>query len=217
MNLTFRAEMKMIVHEIDGVPVTIVGKTIAASTSKIEAMMDGAEEADRLRVGGKVRCSYVDPVGVHEFWTTITAADGLALNHRLVRMSIAVPGDSEHIQRREHVRVALELPVLVDDLKDDQYVCTMVDLSAGGVAVVWPADTEPIETGAMVEVRFRSERFDHHHVAQVLGPYQRGKETIMRFRFEGITNAGRDRLATVVFAAQREALRQQKDGPVRVR
>lgn len=209
--------MKMIVHEIDGVPVTIVGKTIAATSSKIEAMVDGAEEADRLRQGAKVRCSYVDAVGVHEFWTVVTAAEGLALNHRLVRLSVAVPSEAEHIQRREHVRVAIEMPVLVDDLKGEQHVCTMVDLSAGGVAVVWPADTQPIATGSMVEVRFRSERFDHHHVAQSLGPYQRGKETIMRFRFEGITNAGRDRLATVVFAAQREALRQQKDGPVRVR
>lgn len=217
MALTFRPDMKMIVHEVDGVPVTIVGKTIAASSSKIEAMMDGAEEADRLRAGAKARCSYVDPVGVHEFWTVITSADGLALNHRLVRLAIAVPTDAEHVQRREHVRVPLEMPVLVDDLKYEQYVCTMVDLSAGGVAVVWPVESEPIETGAMVEVRFRSERFDHHHVAQVLGPYQRGKETIVRFRFEGITNASRDRLATVVFAAQREALRQQNDGPVRAR
>lgn len=217
MRVAFRPEMKMIVHEIDGVPVTIVGKTIATTMSKIQAMVDGAEESDRLRPGAKVRCSYVDAVGVHEFWTVVTSAEGLALNHRLVRLGVAVPSEAEHIQRREHVRANIELPVLVDDLKAQQYGCTMVDLSAGGVAVLWPADTDPISTGAMVEIRFRSERFDHYHVAQTLGPYQRGKQTVMRFRFEGLTNAERERLASVVFAAQRAELRRQKESPIRVR
>lgn len=211
MSLTFRPDMKTIVHEVDGHAVTVIGKTISATSGTVLTMMDAGAEVERFRMGAKLRCSYVDPGGVHEFRTVVAGVDGLALNHRLLRLSFATPTTAERIQRRNYVRAPAELPVLVDDLKEGQYVCTMVDLSAGGVAVRWPDDVDGIDTGAMVEVRFRSERFDHFHVAQVLGPYPIAKQTIIRLRFEGITNAERDRLATVVAAAQREALRQQKE------
>jgi c-di-GMP-binding flagellar brake protein YcgR len=210
MSLTFRPDMKAIVHDIDGDAVTVIGKTIDGSSTALVAMMDAGEVADRLRPGARVRCSYVDPQGVHEFTSSVVSADGLALNHRLVRLTVAAPSNAERHQRREHVRVALELPVQVytDELS---VVSTSVDLSAGGMAMAWPDDAPDIETGSMVEVRFRSDRFDHHHQAQVLGSYERNKVRLMRLRFEGITKSGQDRLATVVFAAQREALRRQRE------
>jgi c-di-GMP-binding flagellar brake protein YcgR len=211
MSLTFRPDMKAIVHEVDGDPVTVIGKTIDGSSSALVAMMDAANDVDRLRSGATVRCSYVDPTGVHEFVSTVVAADGLALNHRLVRLTIAGPTESQRKQRREHVRVCVELPVGVH-LPDGSFVaCTSVDLSAGGIAVTWPDATDLVEVAEMVEVQFRSDRFEHHHQAMVVGSYVKGKLTVARMRFEGISDAGRDRLASVVFAAQRFELKRQRD------
>ena len=212
MTLSFRPDMKTIVHEIDGHPVTVMGKSIDGGGSALRAMLEADDEAERFRAGAKVRCSYVDPSGVHEFTSVVASAEALALNHRLVRVTIDPPADSERHQRRQHVRAAIELPVLVEDSHHEQYACTSVDLSAGGIAVTWPPDVDMVTTGAMVEIRFRSERFEHHHIAQVLEPYQRGKTMVVRFRFEGITSSARDRLATVVAAAQRMQLQRQRDG-----
>lgn len=210
MTLTFRPDMKTIVHEVDGDPITVVGKTIDAGTPALVAMVEAAPGSDKIRVGSKVRCSYVEPSGVHEFRSVVLAVETLALNHRLLRITIAVPSEAERLQRREHVRVCIELPVLVEPAEGEPAACTSVDLSAGGIAVVWPAGLDMVPIGEMVEVRFRSERFEHHHSALFLGAYERGKISVARMRFEGITNAGRDRLATVVFAAQREEVQQQR-------
>ena len=211
MTLTFRPDMKAIVHEVDGEPVTVMGKTIDGSSSALVAMVEAAVGSERLRSGARVRCSYVDHSGVHEFTSTVISADGLALNHRLMRLAIAPPTEAERLQRREHVRVDLELPVLVETPDGEAHPCTSVDLSAGGIAVTWPRDVDLVEPGTMVTVRFRSERFDHFHDAITLGAHQRGKQNVVRMRFEGISNAGQERLATVVFAVQRELRQRQQE------
>lgn len=211
MSLTFRPDMKTIVHEVDGESVTVTGKTIDGGSSALVAMVESASGSDRLRSGARVRCSYVDHSGVHEFTSTITSAETLALNHRLVRLTIAAPTEAQRVQRRQHVRVNLEIPVLVETPDGEAHACTSIDLSAGGVAVIWPREVEVPEAGTMVTVRFRSERFDHFHDAMLLGHHQRGKDTVARLRFEGISSSGQDRLATVVFAAQREARQRQRE------
>jgi c-di-GMP-binding flagellar brake protein YcgR len=211
MSLSFRPDMKAIVHEVDGDPVTVIGKTIDGGSTALVAMMETAEGADRLRPGARVRCSYVDPQGVHEFVSAVLSAETLALNHRLMRLTIAAPNSAERLQRREHVRVELELPVELMADAGVSITSTSVDLSAGGMCMLWPDGAPDLETGSMVEVRFTSERFEHHHQAQLLGSYVRGKATMLRLRFEGITPSGQDRLATVVFAAQREMLRRQRE------
>lgn len=211
MSLTFRPDMKAIVHEIDGERVTLTGKTIADSSAALVAMVETGPGAERLRDGARVRCSYVDHSGVHEFTSTVTSAEGLALNHRLLRLTIAPPTEAQRVQRREHVRVNLELPVLVETDDGEIHACQSVDLGAGGIAVRWPAGTEVVPPGEMVTVRFRSDRFDHYHQAIVLGTHQLGEDTVARLRFEGITRSGQDRLTTVVFAAQREERQRQRD------
>ena len=212
MSLSFRPDMKAIVHEVDGEPVTVIGKTIdGGGTTALVAMMEADEEADRLRPGSRVRCSYVDPQGVHEFVSTVRSAEPLALNHRLLRLTIAAPDTAERLQRREHVRIELERPVELLTSDGRSIRSTTVDLSAGGMCMRWPDDVPVVETGSMVEVRFRSERFEHHHQAQLLDTYERNKRRLARLRFEGITPSGQDRLASVVFAAQRDQLRRQRD------
>ena len=211
MSLSFRPDMKTIVHEVDGDPVTVIGKTIDGGTTALVAMMETAPGADRLRSGAKVRCSYVDPQGVHEFISSVLSAETLALNHRLMRLTIAAPNAAERLQRREHVRVELEFPIELTTATGAIVRSTSVDLSAGGLCMVWPDDAPEVEVGSMVEVRFSSERFEHHHHAQLLGHYERSKGRFMRLRFEGISPSGQERLATVVFAAQRAELRRQRE------
>lgn len=211
MSLQFRPEMKTIVHEVDGEAVMVVGKTIDGSSGALVAMVEATSGVDRLRSGARVRCSYVDHSGVHEFTSTITSAEGLALNHRLVRLTVAAPSEAQRHQRREHVRVPYETPIGVSTPDGELHLCHTVDLSAGGTAVCWPEATPVVETGEMVMVRFRSDRFDHTHDAIVLGAYQRGSVWVVRMRFEGITQAGRERLASVVFAAQRAERRRQTE------
>lgn len=212
MTLTFRPEMKAIVHEVDGEPVTVIGKTIDGASTAMVAMVESADGADRLRPGARVRCSYVDHSGVHEFSSTVISADALALNHRLVRLTVAAPTAAERLQRREHVRVNLELAVLLETDDGETHTAQSIDLSAGGMAVLWTdPGIEPPEPGTMITVRFRSERFDHFHQAISLGTYPKGKQQVMRLRFEGITRSGQDRLATVVFAAQRAERQRLRD------
>lgn len=211
MSFTFRPDMKAIVHEVDGQPVTVIGRTIEAGSTALVAMMEEHDEADRLRPGARVRCSYVDPQGVHEFVSTVRAAEPLALNHRLLRLTVDAPSTAERLQRRQHVRVEVSLPVELMDDRGLHVASSTVDLSAGGLCMRWPDDIPPVENGSMVEVRFRSERFEHHHQAQILETYERNRQRLARMRFEGITPAGQDRLTTVVFAAQREQLRLQRE------
>lgn len=211
MSLSFRPDMKTIVHEVDGDPVTVIGKTIDGGTTALVAMMETAPGADRLRPGAKVRCSYVDPQGVHEFISSVLSAETLALNHRLMRLTIAPPNAAERLQRREHVRVELRLPIELTTATGSMVRSTSVDLSAGGLCMVWPDDAPEVEVGSMVEVRFSSDRFEHEHQAQLLGHYERSKARFMRLRFEGISPSGQERLATVVFAAQRAELRRQRE------
>ncbi len=212
MSLQFRPEMKTIVHEVDGEAVSVIGKSIDGSSGALVAMVEATAGIDRLRRGARVRCSYVDHSGVHEFTSTITSAEGLALNHRLVRLTVAAPSEAQRHQRREHVRVPYETPIAVTTPDGEVHLCTTVDLSAGGTAVCWPEDSEVVDVGEMVMARFRSDRFDHTHDAITLGTYQRGKVSVVRMRFEGITQAGRERLASVVFAVQREERRRHHDG-----
>lgn len=212
MSLSFRPDMKTIVHEVDGDPVTVMGKSIDGNSTALVAMVETGIETDRFRPGAKVRCSYVEPSGVHGFTSVILSVDSLALNHRLLRLTIAAPTEAERLQRRNDVRVCLELPVEVAPVRTRPIRCTSIDLSAGGMAVAWPEGRAVIDHGEMVTVTFRTERFEHDHQAIVLGSYAHADRTVTRLKFEGITNAGRDRLATVVFRAQRDELQRQRDG-----
>ena len=214
MSLTFRPDMKTIVHEVDGNAITVMGKSIDGTSSALVAMVETGSETDRFRPGATVRCSYVEPTGVHGFTSVILSVDSLALNHRLLRLTIAAPTDAERLQRRNDVRVCLELPVEVSHDGKRPVRCTSIDVSAGGMAVAWPQDRAVLDHGEMVRVSFHSDRFDHDHEALVLGSRVTGDTTVLRLKFEGITNAGRDRLATVVFRAQRDELKRQRDADV---
>ena len=209
-SLVFRPDMKAIVHEVDGRPVAVAGTTIDIGRSGMSAMVEVLDDTD-LRVGSRVRCSYVEPGGVVTFESTIVAADPLALNHRKVRLTVATPGDAERVQRREHVRVPLELVASVErPEREQQTLCRTVDLSAGGVAVTWP-DEDPLPAEQeVVQVRFRTERFAHDHLAVVRGSHRTGGQTVVRLQFTALSPAERDRLVSAVFAAQRDHLRSQR-------
>lgn len=211
MSLTFRPDMKTIVHEVDGDPVTVIGKSIDGNSSALVAMVETGSETNRFRTGAMVRCSYVEPTGVHGFTSVILSVDSLALNHRLLRLTIAAPTEAERLQRRNDVRVCLQLPVEITTGGSRPIRCTSIDLSAGGMAVTWPEGRDIVDHGEMVEVAFRTDRFEHEHQAIVLGSYVHSDHTVMRLKFEGITNASRDRLATVVFRAQRDELQRQRN------
>ncbi|QGG95087.1 flagellar brake protein [Actinomarinicola tropica] len=209
--IVFRPDMKTVLHEVDGRPANVSGQTIDIGKSGLNAMLEVYDDSD-LRVGAKVRVSYVEPSGVHTFDSVITASDPLALNHRKVRVTIASPGRAERIQRREHVRVAIDLVASVERVeKDQQTMCRTIDLSAGGVALAWPAEDPVPPIDEVVQVRFRSERFSHDHLGVVLGSHTSGDTLVVRLRFTALSPAERDRLVSVVFAAQRDELKRQRE------
>ncbi len=213
MTLSIRPEMKMIIHTVDGRPAHVVGKTIDATGpgGSIVAMLEVLDDTE-LRAGARVRVSYVEPAGVHNFDTVLVAADPLTLNHRLVRVAVSPPTNTERVQRREDVRVPLVLDAVVE-LDDEQLVrCSTVDLSAGGIALTWDLSVPTPESGSEVRVRFATEHHSHDLLLLVVGttthtPASRAAP-VVRGRFLGITAAERDRLVAAVFAAQREQMRQ---------
>lgn len=210
MTLTFRPDMKAIVHEVDGRPASVVGRTIDAGGGQTLTAMVEVFDGTDLRVGAKVRCSYVEPAGVHNFDSVIISSDPLALNHRMARITIAAPTNAERVQRREHVRVAVDLPAHVRRDDGTSATCETIDLSAGGLALAWAPDTTP-EVGEEIRVRFTTSRFEHDHVAMVLGVHGTPKGTVVRCQFTSLTAAERDRLVAAVFDAQRDALQRQRN------
>jgi c-di-GMP-binding flagellar brake protein YcgR len=170
-----------------------------------------------LRVGARVRSSYVEPAGVHTFDATLIHADPLTLNHRMVRIALTIPTDTERVQRREDVRVDAELDAVVE-LADETLVrCVTADLSAGGVALAWDDLVATPEVGDEVRVRFATDQHSHDLGLLVLGTATRpqpgrGEITVVRAQFVGVTSAERDRLVAAVFAIQRDALHRQKRG-----
>ena len=220
MNLTIRPEMKLLLHVVDGSPAHAVGRTIdaAAPGGSFAAMVEVFDDTD-LRSGARVRASYVEPAGVHTFDATLVAADPLTLNHRMVRIALTVPTDTERVQRREDVRVPAELDALVEIEDGTRVRCTTVDLSAGGVAFRWPDASSPPDTGDEIRIQFATSQASHDLAVLVLGSSTRhagSQGPRVRGQFLGVTSAERDRLVAAVFAIQRdELLRQKRDAAVR--
>lgn len=210
-SLAFRPDMKVVLHEVDGRTANVFGRTIDIGKSGLSAMVEVFDATD-LHVGAKVRCSYVEPSGVHTFETVVTASDPLALNHRKVRLTLASPTRADRIQRREHVRVPFDVVVSVTRPdKEQESLCRTIDLGAGGLAVAWPADDPVPAVDEVVQVRFRSERFSHEHLAVVRGSHTAGDGLVVRAQFTALSPAERDRIVSVVFAVQRDELRRQRD------
>jgi hypothetical protein len=219
MNLTIRPEMKLLLHVVDGSPAHAVGRTIDADApgGSFAAMVEVFDDTD-LRSGARVRASYVEPAGVHTFDATLVAADPLTLNHRMVRIALTVPTDTERVQRREDVRVPAELEAVVETDDGTLVRCTTVDLSAGGVAFRWPEAGPPPGTGDEIRIRFATSQASHDLAVLVLESSSRVGSLGPRVRgqFLGATSAERDRLVAAVFAIQRdELLRQKRDARVR--
>lgn len=210
LSFVFRPDMKVVVHEVDGQTVDISGRTIDIGRAGLSAMLEVVDTSP-LRAGATARCSYVEPAGVHAFETTIIAADPLSLNHRKVRVILAMPGSAERIQRRQHVRVPFEVVAAVlRPEREQETLCQTIDLGAGGLAIAWPS-AEPLPAvDEVVQVRFRSDRFAHDHLLVVRGASTTGAGAVVRGEFAAVTAAERDRIVSVVFAIQRAQLRQQR-------
>ncbi|MBK5222632.1 MAG: PilZ domain-containing protein [Acidimicrobiia bacterium] len=211
MTLIFRPDMKAILHEVDGRPAEILGTTIATASQALAAVVEVFDDTN-LRSGAKVRCSYIEPAGVHTFDSVLLTSEPLALNHRKSRITVAGPEHAERIQRREHVRVHVELPVTILRVASDEVLrSTTVDLSAGGMALLWP-DAAPPDPGEEVRVSFRSDRLEHDHDAVVVATQPNGSgAVVVRTQFRALTPAEGDRLVTAVFGVQREALKRQRE------
>jgi PilZ domain len=218
MTLTIRPDMKLLLSVVEGSPSHVIGRTIDAPspTGTFAAMVEVLDDTE-LRVGARVRSSYVEPAGVHTFDATLIDADPLTLNHRMVRIALTIPNETERVQRREDVRVDVELDAVVE-LDDETVVrCTTADLSAGGIALAWDPVAPTPEVGDEVRVRFGTDQHTHDLGLLVLGTTtrpqpSRGANTLVRGQFVGVTSAERDRLVAAVFAIQRDTLHRQKRG-----
>ena len=222
MTLTIRPDMKLLLSVVEGSPSHVIGRTIdaAAPTGTFAAMVEVLDDTE-LRVGARVRASYVEPAGVHTFDATLIAADPLTLNHRMVRIALTIPNETERVQRRQDVRVDAVLDAVVE-LDDETLVrCMTADVSAGGIALTWDGVTATPEVGDEMRVRFATDQHSHDLGLLVVGTTTRpqpgrGKNTVVRGQFVGVTSSERDRLVAAVFAIQRDALhRQKRDAGVR--
>lgn len=216
MTLTIRPDMKLLLSLVEGVPARVAGRTIDADapTGAFPAMVEVFDDTE-LRPGARVRASYVEPAGVHTFDAVMLAADPLTLNHRMVRIALTTPSDTERVQRREDVRVTVELDAIVEVADESLVRCTTVDLSAGGVALSWDEGAPQPEIGDEARVRFATSHHSHDLGLLVLGASVRPRAggattTIVRGQFVGVDSGERDRLVAAVFAIQRDELHRQK-------
>jgi hypothetical protein len=221
MTLAIRPEMKLLLSLVEGTPAHVVGRTIDADapSGAFAAMVEVFDDTE-LRPGARVRASYVEPAGVHTFDTVLVGADPLTLNHRMVRVALVTPTDTERVQRREDVRVAVDLDAIVEMPDESLVRCTTVDLSAGGVALTWAEGAPSPEIGDEARVRFATNQHSHDLGLLVLDARPRpraggGTATIVRAQFVGVDSAERDRLVAAVFALQRDELHRQKRAGVR--
>ncbi len=218
MNLTIRPDMKLLLSHVEGTPAHVIGRTIDAPApgGAFAAMVEVFDDTE-LRVGARVRAAYVEPAGVHTFDASVISADPLTLNHRMVRVALTIPSDTERVQRRADVRVSVVLDAVVESDDERLTRCETVDLSAGGVALTWCEPVPPPDVGDEVRIRFATDQHSHDLALLVLDNAQRTRPggavaTTVRGQFIGVTSAERDRLVAAVFAIQRDELHRQKRG-----
>lgn len=205
MNLQFRPDMKVIIHDMNGQPIQITGTSLETDSQALVALMDVPPNL-RLRLGAKVTCSYVEPIGVQQFESIILSTRELALNERKIRVSLSAPEETERIQRRSHLRVDTDLEVKVFVMPAGPSFRTKAkDLSAGGMALWWNVHAEPT-TEDELHLEFSTQRFQHSNKAHVVG-FSSGQDgKIAHLEFVDISPGDQNRLVNAVFALHRETI-----------
>lgn len=208
MTNQFRPDMKVIIHEMNGQPVQLTGMSLDTDAQVLLALMDVPPNV-RLRLGAKVTCSYVEPIGVHKFESIILATHELALNTSKIRVSLSAPEATERIQRRSHLRVDTDLAVKVNVLATGlSFESKMKDLSAGGMALWWTNHPEP-NVEDEIHLEFATQRFQHSLKAHVVGYSQSPKGKVAHLEYLGISPGDQNRLVNAVFALHRESISQR--------